>query len=666
MSEEKKNPYHHEYGLLSNARLVLQAAAKYDKALFPLNFILIVISPILDYQWSFITKYIIDLATKKITLQPVTLIIAAVSVAVFILALNMLNMYASSETWWRVTHTRFKLKSEMNLKTMTMDYYHLENQDVLDCHQKADNSCNGDNNGIQALLTDSFRFLINLAKTILGMVIIGALNPFIVVAMIAIAVVNGFVSNAANKYGKREIWDKLAPWWRKQNYMKWNITNFSSAKDIRMFGLKAWLVDKFKTVNVTRLKAQEKNERLWYTVSVASALLFVISQGLIYAWLLYKLIKGQLTIGNFSLYLTASGVFFENCSFITNSFSDMNNHSREVDDYRSFTDFADAHGAICSKAASAADDTVPLPKTDVYEFEFQNVSFKYPASEKYAVKNLSIKVRGGERLAVVGLNGAGKSTFIKLLLRLYVPTEGKILMNGIDIQRFNREAYYSRFAPLFQEVRLFAFTMTENVSMKTEKDTDKKKAERNLADAGLGEKVQSLAAGVDTQLLKVIYDDGIDLSGGEKQKLALARALYKDAPVVILDEPTSALDALAESKLYHDFDKLIGGKTAIYISHRLSSTQFCNNVALFKDGQVVEYGTHKSLLKEDGEYAKLFKVQAQYYVEENKKTAAATRKRTRSTVKETKSPAKAKRTSNVKRTSKTKRTSNAKRTGVTK
>jgi ABC-type multidrug transport system fused ATPase/permease subunit len=239
-------------------------------------------------------------------------------------------------------------------------------------------------------------------------------------------------------------------------------------------------------------------------------------------------------------------------------------------------------------------------------------------------------------------------------------------MNGIDIQRFNREAYYSRFAPLFQEVRLFAFTMAENVSMKTEKDTDKKKAERNLADAGLGEKVQSLAAGVDTQLLKVIYDDGIDLSGGEKQKLALARALYKDAPVVILDEPTSALDALAESKLYHDFDKLIGGKTAIYISHRLSSTQFCNNVALFKDGQVVEYGTHKSLLKEDGEYAKLFKVQAQYYVEENKKTAAATRKRTRSTVKETKSPAKAKRTSTVKRTSKTKRTSNAKRTGVTK
>ena len=191
----------------------------------------------------------------------------------------------------------------------------------------------------------------------------------------------------------------------------------------------------------------------------------------------------------------------------------------------------------------------------------------------------------------MGLNGAGKSTFIKLLLRLYEPTEGEILLNGVNIREYNKRSYYRIFAPVFQEVELFAFPLAENVSMQSPKKTDKALAEKCLVDAGFGEKLAELPRGVDTEILKIIHDDGVDLSGGEKQKLALARALYKGAPVVVLDEPTAALDAIAESKLYNDFDNLTGGKTAVYISHRLSSTQFCNNVAMFKDGEMCEYGT---------------------------------------------------------------------------
>ena len=296
---------------------------------------------------------------------------------------------------------------------------------------------------------------------------------------------------------------------------------------------------------------------------------------------------------------------------LLNSITNFLNNSRYVDDFRSFYEMPELRQNLPDKKTN-------LPKLQPqshYEFEFQNVSFKYPRAERFALQNVSIKIKAGERLAVVGLNGAGKSTFIKLLLRLYQPTEGKILLNGIDIQTYDLNSYFKIFAPVFQEVNLFAMSFAENVSMKSLENTDKDLAHQSVVQSGLEEKLDTLEKGLDTQLLKVIYDDGIDLSGGQKQKLALARALYKNSPVVVLDEPTAALDAIAESKLYSDFDKLIGGKTSIYISHRLSSTQFCNNVAMFKDGKLIEYGTHESLLKQNGEYANMFKIQAQYYVD---------------------------------------------------
>jgi len=219
----------------------------------------------------------------------------------------------------------------------------------------------------------------------------------------------------------------------------------------------------------------------------------------------------------------------------------------------------------------------------------------------------------GEKLAVVGLNGAGKTTMIKLLLRLYDPSEGYITLNGIDIKKFNREDYYRLFSPVFQDLEVFAFPIAENVSMKTPEKTHKDKVEEAIREAGLFDKILTLPKGIESELLKVVDEEGIDLSGGEKQKLALARALYKDAPIVVLDEPTSALDAIAEQQLYERFDKMIGNKAAIYISHRLASTRFCDNIAMFKDGRMIEYGGHEELMNKGGEYANMFTVQAQYY-----------------------------------------------------
>ncbi|UVI27345.1 ABC transporter ATP-binding protein [Paenibacillus spongiae] len=247
------------------------------------------------------------------------------------------------------------------------------------------------------------------------------------------------------------------------------------------------------------------------------------------------------------------------------------------------------------------------------EFEFRDVSFKYPGSDNYAIKHLSMKFNIGERLAVVGLNGSGKTTMIKLLCRLYEPTEGVITLNGIDIREYDYSAYMGVFSVVFQDFKLYSFSLGHNVA--SSESYDAALAEESLIMAGLGEKVKNMPNGLHTYLHKDFSDDGVELSGGEAQKAALARALYKNAPFVILDEPTAALDPIAEFEIYSRFNELIGDKTAIFVSHRLSSCRFCHDIAVFHEGQLIQRGSHDELIADrGGKYAELWNAQAQYYV----------------------------------------------------
>ena len=247
-----------------------------------------------------------------------------------------------------------------------------------------------------------------------------------------------------------------------------------------------------------------------------------------------------------------------------------------------------------------------------YQIEFKNVSFRYPGSKEYALKNLSMKLQIGEKLAIVGRNGSGKTTMIKLLCRLYDPDEGEILLNGVNIKKFRYEEYATLFSVIFQDYILVSLKLSENVAASHTMDVDK--VRKCLDDSGFWDRLQTLSQGIDTYLYKDYEEEGIDISGGEAQKIAIARALYKDAPFVLLDEPTAALDPIAESGIYTNFDKIVGNKTAVYISHRLSSCKFCDRIAVFKDGQLVQYGNHDTLLKDhDGEYAVMWNKQAKYY-----------------------------------------------------
>ena len=486
-----------------------------------------------------------------------------------------------------------------------MSYQQLEKPEILDMSEKAVQATGGNNNGVEGMMHSVYEFGGQLVLMVVTVSAVMVLDWRLIIILAAVAVVQYIYFRYTVKKDKKETWDALAPTWRKINYMVRVTQDFDYAKDIRLFNMRGWLSDKQHGILMQKQERMLHSRNLWIVNSVFAHFMSIISKGAVYAILIAAVVGKDLSIGDFTMFLGLTATFSETLMLFLNSLVEFKKRSMQTDDFRSFMDLqTDEEG-----------DFIPVPRTGKYVFEFKNVSYKYHGADGYALKGLNLTLQAGERLAVVGLNGAGKTTFIKLLLRLYDVTEGEILLNGTDIRRFKRDEYYELFAPVFQNVEIFAFPLSENISMKRSEQTDNAYSEQCARKAGLGDKLDSLTNGISTEMLKVIHEDGVDFSGGEKQMLALARALYKDAPIIVLDEPTAALDALAEYKLYKNFDGIIQNKSAIYISHRLSSTRFCDRIAMFKSGEMVEYGSHEELISRSGAYAEIFEIQAQYYKE---------------------------------------------------
>ena len=335
----------------------------------------------------------------------------------------------------------------------------------------------------------------------------------------------------------------------------------------------------------------------------------ILMGGVFYAYVALKAIFGAFGVGSIVQYAGALLKIGSGISDLTHGFATLNANAEPLKKYFDFIDMPnDMHGgSLAVKEQMNCDHG-----ESNYTVEFLNVSFKYPGSEVYALKNVSLRFHMGEKLAVVGENGSGKTTFIKLLCRLYDPTEGEIRLNGVDIQKYDYDAYLRIFSVVFQDFKLFSFSLGQNVAASVA--YDEKKVRQCLKKAGFEERFENLPKGLDTSLYKDFDEEGVEISGGEAQKIALARALYKDAPFIILDEPTAALDPVAEAEVYSKFNDIVGDRTAIYISHRLSSCRFCNEIVVFDQGRIVQKGTHEELLgDENGKYAALWSAQAQYY-----------------------------------------------------
>ncbi len=607
MSKKDKNKSVKEHSIFSNFIYVYKYVWKYKKSMLILTILWIASCVSLNYIWNFTSKFIIDdvMAGASVSSLIVTLIIAGA-----ISAVTNFGAEGIDYLWWPRAHfITFKFVTRYNQKFMTMRYEHLERPEILDKAEKAKKAA--DWGGSAGFLNNSKFFMQYAVNIIVSAVIICTLNPMLLLVFTATGLLKAYMNVRTKKEDKRLCWDNMAPFNRKLRYLGQVQSDFSFAKDIRIYNMRSFLKAKHTSVNNQAHKLFIGHKNRWLKWEMKNYVVTFFETFFQYGYLIFMLVNGNLELGNFVLYSTIINNYtmFLRTTFVM--YSEMKQNSMEIDDFRDFVDDDSTN--------DVSENTKPVPKADSYEIEFKNVSFKYYGKEKYALKNLSLKLTPGKTLAIVGLNGAGKSTFIKLLCRIYDVTEGQILLNGVDVREYDRLDYFKIFSPVFQNVEMFALNLGENVAMRPDKRVESDKAVRVLNASGLRDKLKSMKDGLKTQMTKVIYDEGIDLSGGEKQKLSLAKALYKDAPIVLLDEPTAALDPLAEYELYQSFDEIIKGKTAVYISHRLSSTRFCDNIAMFENGSLIEYGTHESLLKSGGAYAHLFEVQAQYYKEEQKK-----------------------------------------------
>ena len=606
--ESKDNPLHKDYGLFSNTRYVLGKIGRYQKIVLWMIAVVIITGSILSVFWGFVSKFLIDIVQstggKEEKIQRLFWCILILLGAALVLQLS--NTIANQKSQYLFIKIRMRLIKERVKKALHLPYEMLEKPEVLDIHDRCTRATDGNNNGIEGMMRLMVTLGTQLFTVIMTFTTVLVLDWRLILVLVFCSILQFLYYNFIIKRDKIQVWDRLSPVWRRVHYMERVTTNFDAAKDIRLFEMKDFLLKKERETFAIREERMDYHFRLWFYHTIVTQILFTIGNIIIYYVLIYNVLELGLGIGDFTLFLSFAMGFSGGLLEFLQRFGDYNRASLEVDDFRSFLDLK----------TEESQEYLSLPDTDEYCFSFENVSYKYAKSETYALKNLSLTIHPGEKLAVVGLNGAGKTTMIKLLLRLYDPTEGRITLNGTDIRQYEREEYFKLFSPVFQDVQVMAFPVSGNVSMKPTEETDEKKALDCLVRAGLKEKIESLPKGIKSNLLKVIEEDGIDLSGGEKQKLALARALYKGAPVIVLDEPTSALDALAEQRLYESFDEMIGDKSAVYISHRLASTRFCDRIAMFKQGEMVEYGSHDELMERQGEYASMFMVQAQYYQKE--------------------------------------------------
>ncbi len=378
-----------------------------------------------------------------------------------------------------------------------------------------------------------------------------------------------------------------------------------AAMDIRMYNqqdIAAYYMEK----DAFSGKQKEYNQLsrgkmgLLMAISVSAPVLLT---GVTYVFVCLKAMGGAFGVGSVTLYVTSVVAVTAHIAGLMKQIAEMKNNSPFLSRLFGFLDMK-------SNMKQGSLDICKLPEKE-YEIEYKNVSFSYPGSKEKVLSDVSVKLTPGKRIAIVGENGSGKTTFIKLLCRLYDPTDGHITLNGKDIREFGTKSYEKLFSVVFQDFKLIAQSLGENVAGSTE--YDREKAKKALNDGGFGERLARMPEGLDTMLYKELSADGVDISGGEAQKIALARALYKDAPFVILDEPTAALDPIAEEEIYARFGEIVTDKTAVYISHRLSSCRFCDEIIVFKKGQIAEMGSHDELLQAEGEYAKLWNAQAQYY-----------------------------------------------------
>ena len=589
-----------KYNLVQNILWMVKLAWHVRKRVLLFCVLAALVEVLYNLAQLYIAPEILRLVEQHAPLEQLLLTILFFTAALF-LTLGIKGYFDACVDYPRID-VRSAIIGLVSKKANTTSFPNTLNADYIKLREKAHGSCDSNRCATEYIWQSLTNLMMNVGGFLVYLTILSNLDFMLLLVVIATCLAAFFVSRHTSDWMYRHREEEMV-YYAKKSYIRSKSQSTILAKDIRIFGLQNWLNDLLDHVHDAYLAYRLKVEKKWLIADITEAVLTMARNGIAYVYLIHMTLNEGLSISEFLLYFTAMSTFTTWVMGILRDVSRLHRDSIDISTVREYLEYPEPF---------KFDDGEDIPKAPSYELKLEHVSFRYPGAEQDTIHNLNLVVRPGEKLAIVGLNGAGKTTLVKLLCGLFDPTEGRVLLNGKDVRDFDRNAYYDLFSAVFQEFSLMDVTIAENVAQTTT-DIDYDRVRSCIEKAGLTKAIDELPKGLNTHVGRNVFLDGVLFSGGQTQRLMLARALYKDAPIVILDEPTAALDPRAEYQIYQQFNEMVKGKTAVYISHRLSSTKFCDVIAVFNQGNIIEYGSHEELIRKNGVYSELFSMQAQFY-----------------------------------------------------